>query len=56
MKTRGARMNSKEKIHEKFFADIWKLQNFEKEINDLLKSKEYKNLNELKVIKYVFMI
>ena len=28
-------MNSKEKIHEKFFADIWKLQNFEKEIKTL---------------------
>jgi len=25
-------MNSKEKIHEKFFADIWKQQSFEKEI------------------------
>ncbi len=28
-------MNSKEKIHEKFFADIWKQQNFEKEIKTL---------------------
>ena len=28
-------MNSKEKIHEKFFADIWKQQNFAKEIKTL---------------------
>ena len=28
-------MNSKEKIHEKFFADIWKQQNFIKEIKTL---------------------
>ncbi|MDP3149067.1 MAG: DUF2851 family protein [Ignavibacteria bacterium] len=28
-------MNSKEKIHEKFFADIWKQQTFEKEIKTL---------------------
>lgn len=28
-------MNSKEKIHEKFFADIWKHQSFEKEIKTL---------------------
>jgi len=28
-------MNSKEKIHEKFFADIWKHQNFVKEIRTL---------------------
>jgi len=28
-------MNSKEKIHEKFFSEIWKNQNFEKEIKTL---------------------